>query len=156
MASLGPNGLKGAWKVYWHCLPHYSDVIMSAMTSQITSFLVGCSTICSGAGQKKKKLHVTGFVREFHLWLVDFPHKGTVTRKMFPFDDVILIFQRPHGALSRDPYLRKTKRPIYPTWSMAWLFKSRRRNKLGYQQQRYWFKSARNQKSENVYSMKLH
>ena len=30
------------------------------------------------------------FVRGIHRWLVNFPHKGPVTRKMFPFDDVIM------------------------------------------------------------------
>ena len=25
-----------------------------------------------------------------HQWPVDSPHKGTVTRKMFPFDDVVI------------------------------------------------------------------
>ena len=32
---------------------HYSDVIMSAMTSQITGFSIVCSTVCSGADQRK-------------------------------------------------------------------------------------------------------
>ena len=30
------------------------------------------------------------FVRGIHQWLVDSPHKGPVTIKMFPFDDVII------------------------------------------------------------------
>ena len=30
------------------------------------------------------------FVRGIHRWPVNFPHKGPATRKMFPFDDVIL------------------------------------------------------------------
>ena len=40
---------------------HYSDVIMSAIASEITSVAIVCAT-----------------------------HKGPVTRKMFPFDDVIM------------------------------------------------------------------
>ena len=32
---------------------HYSDVIMSAMTSQITSISIVCSTICSGTNQRQ-------------------------------------------------------------------------------------------------------
>ena len=31
------------------------------------------------------------FVRGIHRWPVNSPHKGPVTRKMFPFDDVIMI-----------------------------------------------------------------
>ena len=34
------------------------------------------------------------FVREIHLWLVNSPHKWTITRKMFPFDDFILLWCR--------------------------------------------------------------
>ena len=30
------------------------------------------------------------FVREFHRWPVNSPHKGPVTRKIFPFDDVTM------------------------------------------------------------------
>ena len=30
------------------------------------------------------------FVRAIHRSPVDYPHKGPVTRKMFPFDDVIM------------------------------------------------------------------
>ena len=41
--------------------------------------------------KKTSKLHVTGFVWEIHRGPVNFPHKGPVTRKMFPFDDVIMI-----------------------------------------------------------------
>ena len=31
-------------------------------------------------------------MRGFHRWPVNSPHKGPVTRKMFPFDDVIMIY----------------------------------------------------------------
>ena len=30
------------------------------------------------------------FVLGIHQWLVNSPHKGPVTREMFPFDDVIM------------------------------------------------------------------
>ena len=32
-------------------------------------------------------------MRGIHRWPVNSPHKGTVTRKMFPFDDVIMYLQ---------------------------------------------------------------
>ena len=35
------------------------------------------------------------FVSGIHLWPVDSPHKGPVIRKMFPFDDVIMIITGP-------------------------------------------------------------
>ena len=40
--------------------------------------------------KKTSKLRVSGFVREIHRGPVNFPHKWPVTRKMFPFDDVIM------------------------------------------------------------------
>ena len=68
---------------------HYSGVIMSAMTSKITGVSNVCSNVYSGADQR---IHQSSaslvFVREIHGWPVDSPHKGPVTRKRFPFDDV--------------------------------------------------------------------
>ena len=83
---------------------HYSDVIMSAMASQITGVSMVCSTVCSGADQRKHQSSASlDFVWGIHRWLLDSPHKGPVTRKMFPFDDVTsrytpyLIHERPRG-----------------------------------------------------------
>ena len=71
---------------------HYNDVIMSAMASQIT----GISTVCSTVGlftahRKHQSSALLAFVRGIHRWPVNFPHKRPVTRKIFPFDDVIMI-----------------------------------------------------------------
>ena len=71
---------------------HHSDVIMSMMAFQITGVSIVCSTVCSGAGHKIHQSSASlAFVRGIHRSLVDSPHKGTVTRKMFPFDDVIML-----------------------------------------------------------------
>ena len=35
------------------CVPHYGDVIMGTMASQITSLTIGYSTVHSGADQRK-------------------------------------------------------------------------------------------------------
>ena len=65
---------------------HYSDVIMSTMSSQITTV----STVCPGADQRKHQSSASlAFVRGIHREPDNSPHKGPVTRKMFPFDDVI-------------------------------------------------------------------
>ena len=40
-------------------LLHYSDVIMSAIASQITGLSIVCTTVCSGA-EKTSKLRITG------------------------------------------------------------------------------------------------
>ena len=71
---------------------HYSDVIMGAMVSQITSLTIVYSTIYSDADQRKHQSSVSlAFVREIHRGPVNSPHKWPVMGKMFPFDDVIMI-----------------------------------------------------------------
>ena len=73
---------------------HYNDVIMDAIASQITSLTIVYSTVYSGADQRKHQSSASlAFVRGIHRWPVNSPHKWPVTRKMFPFDDVIMCFQ---------------------------------------------------------------
>ena len=70
---------------------HYSDVIMSAMASQITSLAIVHSTVYSGAEQRKHQSSTSlTCVRGIHRSPVNSPHKWPVTRKMFPFDDIIM------------------------------------------------------------------
>ena len=71
---------------------HYSDDIMGAMTSQITSLTIVYSTVYSGANQRKyqNSAHLA-FVRGSQRWPVNFLHKWSVTRKMFPFDNAIML-----------------------------------------------------------------
>ena len=73
-------------------LVHYDDVIMTMLASQITSLTVVYSIVYSGAIQRKHQSSASlAFVREIHRGPVNnFPHKWPVTRKMFPFDDVIM------------------------------------------------------------------
>ena len=71
--------------------PHYSDIIMSAMASQIICVLIVYSTVWSGADQRKHQSSASlAFVRGIHRWHVNSPHKGPVTRNIFPFHDFIL------------------------------------------------------------------
>ena len=71
---------------------HYSDVIIDTMVSQITSLAIVYSTVYSGADQRKHQSSASlAFVRGIHQWPVNSPHKGQVTLKMFPFDDVIMM-----------------------------------------------------------------
>ena len=64
---------------------------MCAMTSQITCVTIVYSTVCSGTDQRKHQNSAAlAFVRGIHRWPVNSPHKGPVTRKMIPFDDVIM------------------------------------------------------------------
>ena len=70
---------------------HYSYVIMGTMASQITSLTFVYSTVHSGADQRKHQSSASlASVRGFHRWPVNSLHKWPVTRKMFPYDDVIM------------------------------------------------------------------
>ena len=70
---------------------HYNDVIMSAMASQITSLTVVFSAVYSGADQRKHQRSASlAFMGGIHPWPANSPHKRPATRKMFPFDDVIM------------------------------------------------------------------
>ena len=71
---------------------HYNDVIMSAVASQITSVFFFCSTAGSGPDQRKHQSSASlAFLRGIRRWPGHSPHKCPVTRKMFPFDDVIMM-----------------------------------------------------------------
>ena len=70
---------------------HYNDVIMGSIASQITSLTIVYSTVYSSADQRKHQSSASlAFVRGIHREPVNSPHKWPVTRKMFPFDDVIM------------------------------------------------------------------
>ena len=70
---------------------HYDDVIMSAIASQITSLTIVYSIVYSDADQWNRQSSTSlVFVWEIHQGPVNFPHKLPVTRKIFPFDDVIM------------------------------------------------------------------
>ena len=72
-------------------LDHYNDVIMDAIVSEITSLTIVYSIVYSDAYQRKHQSSASlAFVRGFHREPVNSPHKWPVTRKMFPFDDVIM------------------------------------------------------------------
>ena len=76
--------------IYNNC--HYNDVIMSPSASQITNFTIVYSTIYSGADHRKHQSSESmAFVRGINRWPVNSPHKWPVTRKMFPFDNVIMV-----------------------------------------------------------------
>ena len=65
---------------------HYNDVIMGSMASQITSGSNVYSAVYSGVQQRKHQSSASlAFVRGIHS-----EFNGPVTRKMFPFDDVIM------------------------------------------------------------------
>ena len=84
----------------WHSQKHYSDVIMSAIASQIVSLTIVYLTIYSDTDQRKHQSSASlAFVRRIHRWPMNSPHKEPVTRKMFHFDDVIMRKQLPFFSI---------------------------------------------------------
>ena len=70
---------------------HFNDVIMSAMASQISGVSIVSSIVGSGADQRKHQSSASlAFAQGIHRWPLNSPHKRPVTRKMFPFDNVIM------------------------------------------------------------------
>ena len=97
---------------------HYDDVIMTMLASQITSLPVVCSIVYSDVNQRKHQSSASlAFVREIHRGPVNFPDKWPVTRKMFPFDDVIMCFHLTTSSLLwyKERYHRVNLRGIV-TW----------------------------------------
>ena len=65
---------------------------MGGIASQITSLAIVYSAVYSDTDQRKQwKLRVTGLCVGNPPGQVNSPHKGPVTRKMFPFDNVIMM-----------------------------------------------------------------
>ena len=77
------------WMAMWTFLltdmlafEHYSDVIMGAVASEITSFTIVYATIYSGADQRKHQSSASlAFVWGFHRWPVNSPHKWPIRRR---------------------------------------------------------------------------
>ena len=68
---------------------------MGGMASQITSLTIVYSTVYSGVDRKKYQRSASlAFAKRIHRRPVNYPHKGPVTRKMFSFDDVIMLFEK--------------------------------------------------------------
>ena len=75
------------WKKWYH----YNDVLMGAIAPLITSLTIVYWTAYSEADQRKHQSPASlAFVWGIHRGPVNSPHKWPVTRKMFPFDDVIM------------------------------------------------------------------
>ena len=71
---------------------NYNDAIISAMASQITSLTVVYSTVYPGVDQRKHQSSTSlAFVRGIHRSPANSLHAGPVTRKVFPFVDVIMV-----------------------------------------------------------------
>ena len=111
--------LHGKWKsdddaTFAHLIHHDSDVMMGAMASQITSLFIVYSTVYSGSDQRKHQSSASlAIVRGIHRWPVNSPHKRPVTRKMFPFDDVIMMNVAVNMIISGPCNGLASDRPLY-------------------------------------------
>ena len=73
---------------------------MGMLASQITSLTIVYSTDYSGVDKRKHQSSASlAFVWGIHRGPVNSPQKWPVTRKMFPFDDVIMTINASNSAL---------------------------------------------------------
>ena len=85
-------------------LVHYNDVIMGAIASEITSLTIVYSIVYWAADQRKHQSSASlAFVQGIHRGPVNSPHKWPVMRKVFPFDDVIMVTDPTNDFLSTIP-----------------------------------------------------
>ena len=96
---------------------HYNDVIMSAMVSQITGVSIIYSTVCSGEDQRRQTSVSLAFVGGIHCS----QHKGPVTRRMFPFDDVIMFYRMCNVRWTISWLKRVTLRDKRSLWPLTML-----------------------------------
>ena len=104
---------------------HYNDVIMGVMASQITSLTIVYSTVYSGVDQRKHQSSASlAFVRGIHRGPVNSQHKWSVTRKIFPFDDVIVILLETKFAVFKMKktvmIVTSTHSPLTTVWSVGY------------------------------------
>ena len=98
-------------KKYLLFFNHYDDGIMGAIASQITSLTIVYSTDYSGADQSKHQSSASlAFVWGIHRGPVNSPHKWPVTRKMFPFDDVMVLISWYHDDWIKHHGTKRTKK----------------------------------------------
>ena len=108
-SNIGSMKFESKLSIFFHgdvcknvnCLLHHNYVIMSAMASQIAILTIVYWTVHSGTYERKDQSSASlAFVRGIHRWPVNSPHKGSVTRKMSPFDDVIMIGHFDQSSMS--------------------------------------------------------
>ena len=95
--SYGTIGQELAVKLFARVITKQTNVSLHTITlaSQITSLTTVYSPVNLGVDQRKQQSAASlAFVLEIHRWSVNSLHKGPVTRKMFPYDDVIMLWKR--------------------------------------------------------------
>ena len=99
--GLAKNMQQAIYQTLFNRDDHYIDIILGAIASQITSLTIVYSTVYLGVYQRKHQRATSlAFVSGNHRWPVNSSHKGPVTRKMFPFDDVIRVIVYQNSLIS--------------------------------------------------------
>ena len=100
---------------------------MASMASQITSLTIIYSTVYSGADQSKHQSSASlAYVWGIHRGPVNSPPKWPVTRKIFPFDDVIMSRRHVSKIFIYTTYIPpqsaiwSVNDIIYPSASLLW------------------------------------
>ena len=101
----------GSMTLQWR----HNDMI--AMASQITSLTIVYLIVYSGTDQRKHQSSASlAFVRGIHRGSVNSSHKGPVTRKMFPFDDVIMTNRFARKIYPGPLYTKRTPSQKFEDW----------------------------------------
>ena len=86
-----------------------------AVSAESPSPRLFAQTFIEAQIKETPNFHVTGLFEGIHRWPMDSPLKGPMTQRMFPFDDVIMLYEHvwinPHGK--RDWWFFK--------WAYAWI-----------------------------------
>ena len=97
---------------------HYNDVIMSVIACYPTTVY---SAVYSGTDERKHQSSASlAFVWGIHRWPVNSSHKAPVTRKMFPFDDVIMWWHHQMETFPRHRWSPLTKASDAELWCFLW------------------------------------
>ena len=95
---------------------------MDTMASQTTSRTIVYPTVYSGADQRKHQSSASlAFVWGIHRWPANSPHKRPVKRKVFPFDDVIML-------RGRKQYVKEKNSSISGIYDLFFFFLFFKRN----------------------------
>ena len=106
------SGTSGDGIVVAQCLSGIVIQCNALPMTRITSLTIVYSTVYLNADQRKHQSSASlAFVRGIHRGPVNSPHKWPVTRKMFPFDDVIKI------KLTKDTPELAHKADV---WGLSW------------------------------------
>ena len=96
---------------YFH--DHYTDVIMGAVVSKLTSLMIVYLTVYSSGDQRLHQSSASlAFVGGTHRWPQTSPHTGPVTQKILPFVDVIMILGQYDRPWFRTSMLKKSDKYI--------------------------------------------